>query len=54
VAHLIGVASETLVLVLERQSYLADDVCAERSEFFIRPERYRFTLGRRVFTTNRK
>jgi GntR family transcriptional regulator len=33
------------LLIMERDSYFADGTCAESSEFFIRPERYKFVLG---------
>lgn len=46
VAGMIHLAEGSHVLVLERRSYDANNQCVEFSEFFIRPERYRFTLGR--------
>jgi GntR family transcriptional regulator len=33
------------LLVMERTSYFADDVPAERSIFYVRPERYRFAVN---------
>lgn len=47
ITSLIGVAENTVLLVLERTSYFDNGVCAEKSEFFIRPERYKFVLGNR-------
>jgi GntR family transcriptional regulator len=33
------------LLVMERDSYFTGGTCAESSQFFIRPERYKFVLG---------
>ncbi|MEF0943556.1 GntR family transcriptional regulator [Rhizobium sp. BR 362] len=44
----IGAAANAVLLVLERTSYFDNGACAERSEFFIRPERYKFVLGNRI------
>ncbi|WP_409995907.1 hypothetical protein [Rhizobium leguminosarum] len=45
---LIGAAKNTVLLVLERTSYFNNVICAEKSEFFIRPERYKSVLGSRI------
>jgi GntR family transcriptional regulator len=33
------------LILMERTSYFADDTPAEKSVFYIRPERYRFTVS---------
>src|SRR4051812_24191639 len=48
ITSLIGAEENTGVLVLERTSYFDNGACAEKSEFFIRPERYKFVLGSRI------
>ncbi|MBB4571761.1 GntR family transcriptional regulator [Rhizobium leucaenae] len=48
ITSLIAVAENTVLLVLERTSYFENGACAEKSEFFIRPERYKFVLGNQV------
>ncbi|RXT29777.1 GntR family transcriptional regulator [Rhizobium leguminosarum] len=48
ITSLTGAAENTVLLVLERTSYFDNGVCAEKSEFFIRPERYKFVLGNRI------
>jgi len=48
ITSLIGAAENAVLLVLERTSYFDNGVCAEKSEFFIRPERYKFVLGSRI------
>lgn len=48
ITSLIGAAENTGLLVLERTSYFDNGACAEKSEFFIRPERYKFVLGSRI------
>ncbi|MBY3329054.1 GntR family transcriptional regulator [Rhizobium laguerreae] len=48
VTSLIGAAENAVLLVLERSSYFETAACAEKSEFFIRPERYQFVLGSRT------
>nr|WP_315858356.1 hypothetical protein [Rhizobium leguminosarum] len=45
---MIGAAKNTVLLVLERTSYFNNVICAEKSEFFIRPERYKSVLGSRI------
>lgn len=42
---LLGTPRDAVLLVMERSSHFGDDSAAERSEFFIRPERYKFVLG---------
>lgn len=34
----------TTLLVMERTSWLTDDTLAERSTFYVHPERYRFVM----------
>ena len=51
ITSLIGAGENAVLLVLERTSYFDNGACAERSEFFIRPERYKFVLGNQ--TSNR-
>ncbi|ENN88279.1 transcriptional regulator, GntR family [Rhizobium freirei PRF 81] len=48
ITSLIAAADNAVLLVLERTSYFDNGACAERSEFFIRPERYKFVLGNRI------
>jgi len=48
ISSLIGAATDAVLLVLERTSYFDHGACAEWSEFFIRPERYKFVLGSRM------
>ncbi|WP_311044367.1 UTRA domain-containing protein [Rhizobium sp. NZLR8] len=48
ISSLIGTAADAVLLVLERTSYFDHGACAEWSEFFIRPERYKFFLGNRM------
>ncbi|UVD60156.1 GntR family transcriptional regulator (plasmid) [Rhizobium sp. Pop5] len=48
IASLIAAAENAVLLVLERTSYFDNGACAEWSEFFIRPERYKFVLGNRT------
>ncbi|WP_432422169.1 hypothetical protein [Rhizobium leguminosarum] len=48
ITSLIGAAENAVLLVLERSSYFETGACAEKSEFFIRPERYQFVLGSRT------
>ena len=48
ISSLIGATANTALLVLERTSYFDHGACAECSEFFIRPERYKFVLGNRM------
>ncbi|WFU11577.1 GntR family transcriptional regulator (plasmid) [Rhizobium sp. CB3090] len=48
ITSLIGATGNAVLLVLERTSYFDNGACAERSEFFIRPERYKFVLGNRM------
>jgi GntR family transcriptional regulator len=48
ITSLIGAAEHAVLLVLERSSYFETGACAEKSEFFIRPERYQFVLGSRM------
>jgi GntR family transcriptional regulator len=44
VGRALGLAKKSSVLVMERESFSADDRSLERSTFFIRPERYEFVL----------
>ncbi|MBB6219412.1 GntR family transcriptional regulator [Rhizobium leguminosarum] len=48
ISSLVGAAANAVLLVLERTSYFDHGACAEWSEFFIRPERYKFVLGNRM------
>ncbi|KAA1175344.1 GntR family transcriptional regulator [Rhizobium tropici] len=48
ITSLIAAADNAVLLVLERTSYFDSGACAERSEFFIRPERYKFVLGNQM------
>jgi len=43
-AKILHVAKKAALLLLERTSHFADERCAEKSVFYIRPERYRFVL----------
>jgi len=43
-AKILQVAKKAALLLLERTSHFADERCAEKSVFYIRPERYRFVL----------
>jgi GntR family transcriptional regulator len=45
IASIVQANPGAFLLVMERNSYFADRTCAESSEFFIRPERYKFVLG---------
>ncbi|MGA1805279.1 GntR family transcriptional regulator [Rhizobium sp. HT1-10] len=45
IGSLVQANSGAILLVMERNSYFADGACAESSEFFIRPERYKFVLS---------
>ncbi len=44
-AHLLQIAENSALLRMERISYFMNNQPAEYSTFFIRPERYRFTLN---------
>jgi GntR family transcriptional regulator len=43
-APALGVAEGAPLLVMERSSYFADGACCDRSQFYIRPERYEFVI----------
>lgn len=43
-AQALGVPVSAPLLVLERSSCFADGTCCDRSEFYIRPERYEFVI----------
>jgi GntR family transcriptional regulator len=45
IASIVQADPGAFLLVMERNSYFTDGACAESSEFFIRPERYKFVLG---------
>lgn len=47
IARDLRIAPRTMVLVLERASYFNDGSGAEKSTFFVRPERYRFVFSSR-------
>lgn len=42
---LLGTSRDAVLLVMERSSRFGDGSLSERTEFFIRPERYKFVLG---------
>lgn len=46
-AVLLEVRPGTPLLVMERRSFFDDRACADRSTFFVRPERYSFILSHR-------
>ena len=43
-APALEVAEGAPLLVMERSSYFADGACCDRSQFYIRPERYEFVI----------
>ena len=43
-APALDVAEGAPLLVMERSSYFADGACCDRSQFYIRPERYEFVI----------
>lgn len=44
-AEVLGIAKNSPLFLLERTSWFENGPCAESSRFFIRPERYEFTLS---------
>lgn len=47
-AERLGIRPGAALLLMERTSFFENGACAERSTFYVRPERYRFVLGSKV------